>query len=144
MYESPERQELFATKHQHQDMIVSIIYITAASIISLYMLIASRQHSRKEKISSARDIYIKQIASLLLNDRPSCRNIRARSRQSRLALAEAIYIVVSHTYGNDREKLRHIVEQNNLEPFLLRRIRLSRGARRAHLLMLLKIGRAHV
>ena len=103
MYESPERQELFATKHQHQDMIVSIIYIIAASIISLYMLIASRQHSRKEKISSTRDIYIKQIASLLLNDRPSCRNIRARSRQSRLALAEAIYIVVSHTYGNDRE-----------------------------------------
>lgn len=137
MYESSERQELFATKHQHQDMIVSIIYITAASIISLYMLIASRQHSRKEKISSTRDIYIKQIASLLLNDRPSCRNIRARSRQSRLALAEAIYIVVSHTYGNDREKLRHIVEQNNLEPFLLRRIRLSRGVKRAHLLMLL-------
>ncbi len=112
---------------------IGIIYTITIGIISLYLLVSSRQ----QKGYSSRDMYVKQIVTLLQSERPSHSHIRARSTRSRLALAEAIYIVVSHTYGNDIERLRPIVERHKLEKLLIRRIRLSRGAKRAHLLMLL-------
>ena len=137
MYEPSARQELDADKsHKECMIVVNVIYIviTAAITIALTLLSHNRHN---DSLSSELNRYIKQITALLLCDNPEQYKILARSNKSRIALAEAIYIVMSHTYNNDTETLRHIVEQNRLESFLLCEIRRSRGARRAHLLMLL-------
>lgn len=116
-------------------IIVNIIYIVVTVAITIALTILSR--NRRDRLSTERNRYIKQIIALLLDENPAHNKILAHSNKSRIALAEAIYIVMSHTYNNDTEPLRQIVEQNRLENLLLREIRRSRGARRARMLMLL-------
>ena len=136
MYEPPARQEPYATKHRAEDMIsIGFIYSAVVGVVAIYMFLISRQQTRHRHRSCLRDIYIKQIVQFLHSEQPT--HLRARSVRSRLALAEAIYVVMSHTYGNDMEQLRTIAEQNKLARLLLRRVRLCHGAKRAHILMLL-------
>ena len=114
---------------------VNIIYIVVTVTITITMTILAR--NRRDRFSTERNRYIKQVTALLLDENPTHINIFAHSTKSRIALAEAIYVVMSHTYNNDTEPLRQIAEQNRLESLLLREIRRSRGARRAKMLMLL-------
>lgn len=111
-------------------MVVWVITVT------IYIISWFERH-REHRLCAPRNIYIKQVTSMLLSEYPSTLTIRARSRQSRFALAEAIYIVMSHTYGSDMDSLRSVAEQNRLESLLMREIQFSRGARRARMLMLL-------
>ena len=137
MYEPPAWQELDADKSPEECMIVvNIIYIALTAAITIVLTLLSHNR-RNDSLSSERNCYIKQITAMLLNENPEQNKILARSNRSRIALAEAMYIVMSHTYNNDTEPLRQVAEQNRLESLLLREIRRSRGARRAHLLMLL-------
>lgn len=117
-------------------MTIGSVYIIVVTTITIVTLLLTWLQNRRQ-VSSLRNQYIKQITSLLLGEQPSSVKILARSRRNRIALAEAIYTVVSHTYGNDTDALRHVVEQNRLERLLLREIHLSHGTRRARMLMLL-------
>ncbi len=117
-------------------IVLSVIYIVAMTAITIALIVLSRD-SHNEKLSTLRDCYIKQITVLLLSENPPQNKIITHSTASRIALAEAIYTVVSHTYNNAPEALLQVARQNRLEETLLRQIHLSRGARRAHLLMLL-------
>ena len=117
--------------------ILLLAYISATAILSLVMMVAVRMARRSARTEPPRNRYIKQITLLLNAEQKRQHCIMAHSARRRLALAEAIHTVVSHTYGNDTEPLREVVEQNNLAHFLLRRVQRTRGARRAHMLMLM-------
>ena len=85
---------------------------------------------------SLRESYTSQITTLLITQRECGISPKANTPQRRMALAEAIYTVMSHTYYNDISPLRKIVEKSHLENFLWRRIRLYNGTYRARLLLL--------
>ena len=85
---------------------------------------------------SLRERYTSQITTLLITQRECGISPKANTPQRRMALAEAIYTVMSHTYYNDISPLRKIVEKSHLENFLWRRIRLYNGTYRARLLLL--------
>ena len=112
-------------------------YSLITIVVTLGLIVATRSAKRTSRVEPPRNRYIKQIAMILNQEQSVKYLIKARSRSKRIALAEAIHIVVSHTYGCDTEPLRDIVEQNNLDYFLLRRTCHTRGAQRAHLLMLM-------
>lgn len=57
-------------------------------------------------------------------------------RSERKLLLEAIYLVVSHTYGIRLSSFKHLVRANRLDEFLMRRIAWSRGVDRARWLLL--------
>ena len=136
MYEPSARQESYATKHRAENMIsIGFIYSAVVGTLAAYLLAVSRLRTRHLRHSFLRDTYIKQIVQFLHNEQPAI--LRVRSARNRMTLAEAIYIVMSHTYGNDMEHLRTLVEQNDLAKLLLRRAKRCRGAKRAHILMLL-------
>ena len=102
---------------------------------TLVILITSHRTIKRQRPSPLREKYITLITRLLTRNEPI--NINAYSTRSRMALAEAIYIVVSHTYGSDSAPLRRVAEQFHLYRFLMRRIRLSHGVQRARLLMIM-------
>ena len=114
---------------------IGFIYSAVVCAVAIYIFAISQQQTRHRRRTCLRDTYIKQIVSFLHSEQPT--QLRARSVRSRLALAEAIYVVMSHTYGNDMEQLRTIAEQNKLARLLLQCVRLCRGAKRSHILMLL-------
>ena len=112
---------------------IGIIYSAIVCALAIYIFIISRQPRRHLRHTALRDTYIKQIVTLMRSEQTM--KLRARSARRRMALAEAIYVVMSHTYGNDVEQLRTIAEQNRLAELLLRRAKRSHGAKRAHILM---------
>ena len=111
-----------------------IIYIilccVAAAMLSLYYILYLLPSF------SLRERYTSQITTLLITQRECGISPKANTPQRRMALAEAIYIVMTHTYYNDISPLRKIVEKSHLENFLWRRIRLYNGTYRARLLLL--------
>ncbi len=117
--------------------ILFFIYVVLTIIAILCLTAATLSVQSARRNPSPRDLYIKQITALLSNDNASQESIRARSSRSRLALAEAIHTVVSHTYGNETDRLRNLIERLQLDHFLMRRILYARGTRRARLLMLM-------
>ena len=117
--------------------ILFFIYTSLTIIVILSLTAASFSVRLAHRNPSPRELYIKQITALLTSDSTPRENIRARSSRSRLALAEAIHTVVSHTYGNETERLRNLVESLKLDRFIMRRVLYTRGTRRARLLMLM-------
>ena len=111
-----------------------IIYIilccVAAAMLSLYYILYLLPSF------SLRERYTSQITTLLITQQECDISPKANTPQRRMALAEAIYTVMSHTYYNDISPLRKIVEKSHLENFLWRRIRLYNGTYRARLLLL--------
>lgn len=111
-----------------------IIYIilccVAAAMLSLYYILYLLPSF------SLRERYTSQITTLLMTQQECDISPKANTPQRRMALAEAIYTVMSHTYYNDISPLRKIVEKSHLENFLWRRIRLYNGTYRARLLLL--------
>lgn len=117
------------------------------SVITIYCLtlctlsIALLRLSRRRR-SSGREIarmqYSRQLTALLLQEPDDIEKvaIRAHNARERMALTEAIYTIMSHSYGCDIQLLRHVAECNRLQQMLCRRTRWARGARRARLLML--------
>lgn len=123
-------------------MVITFTYIIflCAAILILTVVIFRIAHSNSAIGSSShngRKIYIRQIINLLQEDNPATVRISASTRSQRTALCEAIYLVMSHTYGNNPSSLTSTVEENNLEKFLLRQVVLSRSYTRAHWLMIM-------
>ena len=117
---------------------MSVILLLIAIIllcIALSIMIISHRAMRWQRDNPLREKYIAQITHLFADERPI--HIKARSSRSRMALAEAIYVVMSHTYGSDNTHLRYVVEQTRLDIFLMRRLRFSHGTRKARILLLM-------
>lgn len=116
--------------------ILFFIYVTLMLTLTL-CFVAIVHIKQRPHTESQHEQYIRQITVWLAEEGCAEFEIRARNASERMALAEAIHTVVSHTYGNDISCLKQIVEYNSLDRFLLRRTRLSRGAQRAHMLTLM-------
>lgn len=121
---------------------LTTIYSIVVMLLSLIMcgiaLLCHTDQRRKE-----RNLYIAQIVHLLLQEEPSPDKIRARTPSERMALSQAIYVVMSHTYGCDRELIHQIAQANDLEHFLLRRAFSAHGVRLAQLLMMVGCLHSH-
>ncbi len=102
---------------------------------------------RNDNASSSRDrlreSYLHRIIRALASDGQTAETVEAATPRRRMALAEAMHIAMRHTYGSDTEALQEIVDRNSLDSFLLRRIRLSHGCRRAYLLTLISSVPSH-
>lgn len=118
-------------------MSILLLFLPAIALMVMALRIALSTYStlRWRGSNPIREEYISQITHLLILGHRTA--IKAHSYRSRMALSQAIYIVVSHTYGNDNASLHVVVKQNRLDRFLMRRLRLSHGVQRARLLMLM-------
>lgn len=113
------------------------IYCLTLCTLSIALLRLSRRR-RSSGREIARMQYSRQLTALLLQEPDDIEKvaIRAHNARERMALTEAIYTIMSHSYGCDIQLLRHVAERNRLQQMLCRRTRWARGARRARLLML--------
>lgn len=117
------------------------LYIITAFCIALlfegaivYSKIKTRKHSQQTDIQNC---YIRQIVKMLFAEQVSEIYPHADTPQRRRALAEALHAVMSHTYGADKHVLCELIEQTQLDIFLLRKIKQSHNIERAHILMLI-------
>lgn len=115
----------------------TLIFVAVTSLLALALFAASLAESRRRRQSAdtSRNAYVAQIVRML--DRRSAERIVADTPRRRMALAEAMHLVMRHTYGCDTEALHDTVDSNGLDRFLLRRIARCGGARRARLLALI-------
>lgn len=98
-----------------------------------------RKHSRRAQARKHRlcENYIHQITKIVLTGQYGDICPHADSSLQRTALAEAMYVVVSHCYNANLTILRHIVYEHNLDHFILHQITRQRGLRQARMLMLM-------
>lgn len=115
---------------------IAIYCLTLCHISLVLLWLLRRRHSTGRSL--ARLQYSRQLTAILLQEPDDFDkiNIRTHNARERMALAEAIYTIMSHSYGCDIQLLRHIALKNQLPQMLRRRTRWARGARRAWLLML--------
>lgn len=117
------------------------IYIIFSLLIVLAFGIASLLHSRASRLHRSdmhlQNSYIRQIVKMLCNEEFSPITPSPDTRRHRITLIEALHIVLSHTYGADLNILHELVCRYDLDGFLLRQIRHSRGLRQTHFILLL-------
>ena len=118
-----------------------ILTVAAAAIAAICFAAAEIEKRRGREARTSRDAlrekYLHQIIRVLASGGETAEKVMADTPQRRMALAEAMHTAMRHTYGYDRSALQDMVDRNSLDRFLLRRIRLARGSRRAYLLTLL-------
>ena len=103
----------------------------AVSAIALYFLVGTQLHSnRTRQNSTLRNHYLQLIAEVILHDNNPDAEIIATSHSQRKALVEAIYIMISHSYGINMEILSHIVKTNDLKEFLHQQLQHSSSHKR--------------
>ena len=96
----------------------------------------SRQTQHSEQ-SILQDSYIRQIVAMLFAEEAGEIFPHADTAQRRQALAEALYSVMSHSYGSDTATIRELIERTQLDKYILTKIRHSKNIERAHYLMLM-------
>lgn len=112
-----------------------VITLTAASGVG-----AAARRRRAQWGSSLRGKYLHLILMALRDEGAVGASLRfpmIGRAGARHALAEVLSRLAASTYGLNNRPLRKIVQENGLEHYLLRRIRLTRGYRRAYYLLLL-------
>lgn len=118
-----------------------ILTVAAAAIAAICFAAAEIEKHRSREVRTSRDAlrekYLHQIIRALASGGETAEKVKADTPRRRMALAEAMHTAMRHTYGSDRSALQDMVDRNSLDRFLLRRIRLARGSRRAYLLTLL-------
>ena len=119
----------------------------AATFAIACLAAAAVAKRRKDNIPSSRErlreAYLHRIIRALDSGGRGAGKIEADTPRRRMALAEAMHLAMRHTYGSDTSALQEAVDRNSLDRFLLRRIRLSRGSRRAYLLTLISSVPSH-
>ncbi len=126
---------------------LAAIFAAAAAACALALFAASAVAGRRRARGTfgsggRRREYVSRIVRIL-GEGPAAACIVADTPRRRMALAEAMHLVMRHTYGADAAALQDTVDRNALDRFLLRRIARSRGARRAHLLALISSVPSH-
>ena len=107
-------------------LLLCITFVAAAAWLRLHFV------SERQRVLLTQR-YVTHIINALLEHRDVSLIVEGRAR--RKLLVRAIYLVVSHSYAVDHSLLRYVVEQNHLDTFVLRHIRLSHGVRRARWLL---------
>jgi len=124
-----------------------ILTAVAAAFSAICLAAAAVAKRRKDNAPSSRErlreAYLHRIIRMLDPNESVQERIEADTPRRRMALAEAIHLAMRHTYGSDSAALQETVDRNSLDGFLLRRIRFSRGSRRAHLLTLISSVPSH-
>lgn len=117
------------------------IYIISAIAIALVFEIATLSLKFKARCHGQQRLlhhsYIRQIVQIISAEEYCPIYPTADTPQRRRALAEALHTVLSHTYGVRTAPLRELVEQSQLDTFLLHQAKYSVGIKRAHILMLI-------
>lgn len=122
-----------------------MIYCAAAAVMAFALLAAAgieaaARRRRAQWGSALRRKYLRLVLLALAGreaESPAGRFPMIGRAGTRHALAEVLSRLAASTYGLDNRSLRRIVRDNGLESWLLRRIRLGRGYRRAYYLLLL-------
>lgn len=125
--------------------LVLTIYCAVTAALAFALMgaagIGEAARRRREQWGSAvREEYLRLVLLALAEGDPDGTNGRFPGIGrvgARHALAEVLSRLAASTYGLDNRPLRRIVRENGLESHLLRRIRRTRGYRRAYYLLLL-------
>lgn len=121
--------------------IFTYIYIISLLCIAILfegaIIYSKFKQTQRAKQSLLKDSYIRQIVTMLFAEEAGDVYPHADTSQRRNVLAEALYTVMSHTYGSDIATIRELVENTQLDKFLLIKIRHSDNIKRAHYLMLM-------
>lgn len=119
-------------------MILSVVAALVAAGLPIAEATDRLRQNRRERHEVLRNRYLHLLMLVLhTGTREIPRFPLLRRRGAWLLLTETLAGIVAATYGLDTAQLRRIVTVHNLEKKLLRRIRLSRGYRRARHISLL-------
>lgn len=115
---------------------LAYLYILLCSSLMLFCLVSLVRERRRQRMATDPRLegYVASIIRAELDGEKFF--VVAGSAAERELLLEAIYLVVSHTYGIPLSSFRELVRANRLDEFLMRRIAWSRGADRARWLLL--------
>ena len=111
-------------------IIVSLLIATAYSIATILALHARRKEQRLKQLSNS---YMQQIIAMQGGEG----EVNARSTSERMALAQAIHSIMSHTYSTPTENTKAIAHQNKLEELILNKLRHANNEEKARLLNIL-------
>lgn len=136
--------------------ITTYLYIILTLLVALCYCIASLRSTyakgRAERHKRMVNFYMQQIIETTIcrelkadEDMESCiesciesdYHIKARSNSERMALANAIHLIMSHTYATPIDTIRPLVEESNIEKFLLGKLRKSANWQKAQLLIIM-------
>ncbi len=121
-------------------------YICAACTItfSLIAIIFSLKTLRQQLLAHSRgkrqglcESYVRQITKLLLDEQYRTIYPQADSKEQKMALAEAMFIVLCHTYGSDLTPIRRVAEENRLDRYILGQITRRTGRQHSYMLTLM-------
>ena len=127
-------------------MTIQVFYIvytvcTLAAAVGLTvaaLLAVVGERRRRERDVRLRAEYLRLLLSALEGENPCMPAFPEFGRRgTRRILCETVAGVVAITYGLNQEALRQVVGSHGLDRWMLRRVRRSRGYRRAHALALL-------
>ena len=121
-------------------IIFSLLIVLVFELATLLRYRALRQRQRDMRLQKS---YIQQIVKMLCNEEFSLITPSPDTRRDRMVLIEALHTVLSHTYGAELNILHELVGRYDLDGFLLRQIRYSRGLRQAHYIVLLSTTPTH-
>lgn len=111
-------------------IIVSLLIAAAYSIATILALHARR---KKQHIKQLSNSYLQQIIAMQGGEG----EVNARSTSERMALAQALHSIMSHTYSTPTENTKTIAHQNKLEELILNKLRHANNEEKARLLNIL-------
>ena len=121
--------------------IITYIYIISAIGIALVFELTLLSVKLKSRYRSQQTLlchgYIRQIVKMLFAEEYCEIYPAVTTTRHRKALAEALYIVSSHTYGIRTAPLRELVEKSQLDKFLLHKAKHGSDIESTHSLILL-------
>lgn len=120
-----------------ESTIATYIFIVLTSLVGCYYTIITilviHSHQQRQHINKIANSYVQQILAAQIDEQKDS-HILAQSPPERMALIEAINLIMSHTYSTPSAKIREIATSNHLEKFLLGKLRWSRSTHTARLL----------
>lgn len=111
-------------------IIVSLLIAAAYSIATILALHARRKKQRLKQLSNS---YLQQIIAMQGGEG----KVNARSTSERMALAQALHSIMSHTYSTPTENTKAIARNNRLEELILNKLRHANNEEKARLLNIL-------
>ena len=109
---------------------MSLLIAAAYSIATILALHARRKEQRLKQLSNS---YMQQIIAMQGGEG----EVNARSTSERMALAQALHSIMSHTYSTPTENTKAIAHQNKLEELILNKLRHANNEEKARLLNIL-------
>ena len=111
-------------------IIVSLLIAVAYSIATILALHARCKEQRLKQLSNS---YLQQIIAMQGGEG----EVNARSTSERMALAQALHSIMSHTYSTPTENTKTIARNNRLEELILNKLRHANNEEKARLLNIL-------